>query len=147
EVQRVWLQDDLVLVIVLQAVGVFAIAPVLRTARGLHIGSIPRARTERTKRRRGMERTCANLHVIGLKDHAALLGPVIVQGKDQTLERAGRMHMGGVLGVHASSPACSAAACSSYCPAADASSSEANERRQGLSPCRSLAGLFGVRHL
>ena len=43
------LQDHLELVVVLQAVGVLAVAAVLRPARGLHIGRVPRLRPERAQ--------------------------------------------------------------------------------------------------
>src|SRR5215210_5669854 len=33
-----------------------------------------------------MERAGAHLHVVGLQDHAALLGPELLQGQDQPLE-------------------------------------------------------------
>ncbi len=70
------LQDHLELVVVLQAVGVLAIAAVLRAARGLHIGGAPGLRAERAQGGRPMEGAGADLHVIGLQDHAALPGPI-----------------------------------------------------------------------
>ena len=41
QIRRRWLDDDLVLIIVLQAVGIFAVAAVFRPARGLHVGRGP----------------------------------------------------------------------------------------------------------
>jgi hypothetical protein len=67
------LQDHLELVIVLQPVGVLAVAAVLGPARGLHIGRVPRLRAERAQRRRRVEGAGADLHVVGLQDDAALL--------------------------------------------------------------------------
>jgi hypothetical protein len=87
------LQDHLVLIIVLQPVRVLAVAPVLGTARGLHIGGVPRVRAERAQRGRGMERARPDLHVVGLEDHAAIVGPITLQGEDQALKRALRAHM------------------------------------------------------
>ena len=94
QVRRRRLQDDLELVVVLQPVRVLAVAAVLRPARGLHIGGLPRLRPQRAQRRRRMERAGADLHVVGLQDDAALLGPEALQRQDQTLERAFRAHVG-----------------------------------------------------
>ncbi len=82
------LQDHLELVIVLQPVRVLAVAPVLRPPRGLHVGGLPRLRPERAQRRRRMKGARAHFHVVGLQDHAALLGPESLQRQDQPLERA-----------------------------------------------------------
>ena len=98
QVRRVRLQDHLELVVVLQAVGVLAVAAVLRPARGLHIGGVPRLRPERAQRGRRMEGAGADLHVVGLQDHAAVVGPVALQRQDQPLERPLRAHMGGKIG-------------------------------------------------
>ena len=46
-----------------------------------------------------MEGAGAHFHVVGLQDHAALLGPEPLQRQDQALERAFRAHMGRQ-GVH-----------------------------------------------
>ena len=81
------LQDHLELVVVLQPVRVLAVAPVLGPARGLHIGGVPGLRPERAQRRRRVEGAGAHLHVVGLQDHAALLGPEALQRQDQVLER------------------------------------------------------------
>src|SRR5579863_4387750 len=75
----------------LQPVGVFAIAAVLRPPRGLDIGRAPGLGPKRAQRRRWMERARADLHVIGLEDDAALPRPKALQSEDQTLKRAGRI--------------------------------------------------------
>ena len=80
------LQDHLELVIMLQPVGVFAVAAVGRSARGLDIGGAPRLRPERAQRRRRMEGARADLDIVGLQDHAALLRPKALQRQDQGLE-------------------------------------------------------------
>ena len=99
EVRRRRLQDHLELVVVLQPVRVLAVAAVLRPARGLHIGRVPRLGPERAQRGRRMEGAGAHFHVIGLQDHAALIRPEALQRQDQALERAFRAHMGRQ-GVH-----------------------------------------------
>ncbi|MNN44140.1 hypothetical protein D3C81_1584180 [compost metagenome] len=86
QVVRVRLQDDLILVIVLQPVGVLAIAAVARTARGLNIGGLPRLGTERAQHSRRVQGAGADLDVVGLQNSAALVAPVFVQGQDQVLE-------------------------------------------------------------
>ena len=85
------LQDHLILVIMLEPVGVLAIAPVGRPARGLDIGGLPRLRPERAQRGGGVEGAGAHLHVVGLEDHAALRAPIIVQRQDQLLEAERRL--------------------------------------------------------
>ena len=71
QIGRVRLQDHLVLVIMLQPVGVLAVAAVLRPARGLHVGGVPAPRPERAQRRRRMEGAGADLHVVGLQDRGS----------------------------------------------------------------------------
>ena len=80
------LHDHLELIVVLQAVGVLAVAAILGPARGLHVAGVPRLGAERAQRRRRMEGAGAHLHVVGLQDDAALLAPELLQGQDQVLE-------------------------------------------------------------
>src|SRR5262245_26559635 len=84
----------------LHAVGVLAVAAVLRPARRLHIGGVPRLGPERAQRGRGMEGAGADLHVVGLQDHAAVVRPIALQRQDQALERTLRTHMGGKIVAH-----------------------------------------------
>ena len=100
DVGRRRLQDHLELVVVLQPVRVLAVAAVLRPARGLHVGGVPRLRPERAQRGRRVEGAGADLHVVGLQDDAALVGPEALQRQDQALERAFRAHMGGKIVGH-----------------------------------------------
>ena len=81
------LQDHLELVVVLEPVGVLAVAPVAGPAGGLHVGRAPGLRAQAAERRRGMEGAGAHLHVVGLEDDAAPLGPIGLQAKDERLER------------------------------------------------------------
>ena len=74
----------------LQPIGIFAVAAILRPARWLHIGRVPGFRAERAQRRRRMKGARADLHVIGLQDHAAVIRPITLQRQDQALERAFR---------------------------------------------------------
>ena len=102
QVGRRRLDDDLELVIVLEPVGVLAVAAVLRPARRLDIGGLPRTRPERAERRRRMKRAGAHLDVIGLQDGAAVVRPIALKRQDQALERALRAHVRGQVFGHRS---------------------------------------------
>ena len=86
EASRRRLHDDLELVVVLQAVGVLAVAAIGGAARGLHVGRVPGLGPDGAQEGGGMEGAGTDLHVQGLEDHAALFGPVLLQGEDQALE-------------------------------------------------------------
>src|SRR3546814_11577524 len=79
----------------LQPVRVVAIAAVLRPARRLHIGGLPRLGAEGTQGGGGMERARTDFHVVGLKQQAALPGPVGLKREDQILKRRSRGNSGG----------------------------------------------------
>ena len=85
-VYRRRLNEHLELIVVLHAVGVFAVAAVGRTAAGLRIAGAPLGGTERAQRGRGMEGTGTDLGVIGLHNDAALLAPVLLEAQDDVLE-------------------------------------------------------------
>ena len=89
QVGRARLQDDLKLVIVLEAVGVLAIAAILGAARGLHIGCFPRSRPQSPQRGGGVKRAGTNLHVVGLENDTAALGPELLKCQQKALEGAG----------------------------------------------------------
>ena len=80
------LEHDLVLVVVLQPVRVVAVAPVLRPARGLHVGGVPGLRADGAQEGRGMEGAGADFHVVGLQQRASLPAPERAQLLDQLLE-------------------------------------------------------------
>jgi hypothetical protein len=79
DVGRRGLEYDLILVIVLQAIGIFAVAAVFRPARGLHVSGMPGLGAYRTQERRGVERTGTDLHVVRLQQRAAEAVPVLVE--------------------------------------------------------------------
>ncbi|MCY1220496.1 hypothetical protein D9M72_325110 [compost metagenome] len=95
------LQHDLVLVIVLQAVGVFAVAPVLGAARRLHVGGAPGFRADRAQERGGVRGAGADFHVVGLQQGATLLVPVFLERKDDLLKGEHR-----ILGIRPPGKAC-----------------------------------------
>ena len=84
------LHHDLELVVVLQPERVVAVAAVGRPPARLHVRGIPGFRADRAQEGRGVEGSRAHFHVVGLEQHAALLGPVALQRQDQVLERARR---------------------------------------------------------
>ncbi len=70
----------------LKAIGIFTIASIGRTPGWLDVGHIPRLWTENTQERSGIEGPRAFFHIVGLLDDTTLLGPVILQSKDQFLK-------------------------------------------------------------
>ena len=47
-----------------------------------------------------MEGAGADLHVVGLQEHAAVVRPIALQRQDQALERALGTHVGGKIVAH-----------------------------------------------
>ena len=95
QVGRRRLDRHLVLVVVLQAERVVAVATVGRPARGLHVRGAPGLGPDRAQERGGVERARTDLHVVGLEDDAAPLGPIALQCEQEVLEGAGRLgHFG-----------------------------------------------------
>ena len=73
----------------LQPVGIFAITPILGAARRLYIRRTPRLRPQRAQGGGRMERPGADFHIVRLQNHAALIGPELVQVEDELLEGEG----------------------------------------------------------
>ena len=71
------LQDDLKLRVLIQPVGVLAVSPVGGPTAGLHVSHAIRSRTQHAQKCFRMHRAGANLHIIGLLQHAALLHPEV----------------------------------------------------------------------
>jgi predicted Na+-dependent transporter len=80
------LEHHLVLVVVLQAVGVLAVAAVLGAAAGLHVGGLPGLGAEGAQEGGGVAGAGADFHVVGLQQRAALGVPVGLQREDDLLE-------------------------------------------------------------
>ena len=78
------LEGDLELVIVLQAVGVVAVAAVFGAAAGLDVGGKPRFWAERAQASGGMGGTGADFHVERLDDGAAFVCPECLQFEDDS---------------------------------------------------------------
>jgi hypothetical protein len=97
EVGRARLDDHLELVVVLEPVGVLAVAPVRGPPRRLDVGRGPGARAQRPQRGGRVKGPRAHLHVVGLQERAALARPVGLEAQDDLLERAGGIGHGGTL--------------------------------------------------
>ena len=80
------LEDHLELVVVLQAVGVLAIAAILGAAAGLHVGGLPGLWADGAQEGGGVRSAGADFHVIGLEQCAAVFGPVGLQFQNDLLE-------------------------------------------------------------
>ena len=80
------LDEHLVLVVVLQAVGVVAVPPVGRSSRRLDVRGLPRLGAETAQRGGRIERARAGLDIVRLHHGAAVVGPVARQRQDDILK-------------------------------------------------------------
>src|SRR5882757_3241901 len=74
----------------LQPEWVIAMAPVGGPPRWLHVGGAPRFRTHGPQECCRMECPRAHFHIVRLQNNASLVGPVLLQPKNQVLKRARR---------------------------------------------------------
>ena len=79
DIVRRWLQDDLILVIMLQAVWVVAIAAIRRTTARLNIGDVPWFWPERAQEGGRIHRAGALFDVVWLQNDAAVVAPILIQ--------------------------------------------------------------------
>ena len=93
DVVRAGLHEHLELIVVLQAVGVLAVAAVGGTAAALHVAGAPRVGAQRAQRGGRVVGASAHGAVVRLQNDAALGGPVVLQVHDDVLER-GRLRAG-----------------------------------------------------
>lgn len=82
-----WLEDDLVLVIVLQPVGILAIAAVGRPAGWLHVRDVPGFGTEHSEEGSRVHSPRTFFYVVGLLYDAAPVSPEPFQGEYEFLKR------------------------------------------------------------
>jgi len=80
------LEDDLELVVHLEAVGVLAVAPVVGTHGGLHVGHVPGLGTQNAQEGGRVHRPGADLGVVGLPEHGAALSPEGLEIEDDLLK-------------------------------------------------------------
>ena len=86
-VQRRWLEHDLQLVVVLKPVRIVTVAAIGRPSAGLDVDGLPRVRAQRPERGCRVKGPGTDFHVKRLQHHAAVGGPVVLQGRNQALER------------------------------------------------------------
>ena len=79
-------QDHLVLVIVLEAVGVLAVAAVGGPPGGLHVGHVPGFRPQDPEEGGGVEGARPHLDIVRLLDDTAPRRPEALQGHQQFLK-------------------------------------------------------------
>src|ERR1700687_1105810 len=70
-----------------QAVGVFTVAAVLRTPRWLHVRGAPWLGAERAQEGGGVRRPRADFDVVRLQQRATLRSPILLKPEDDLLER------------------------------------------------------------
>ena len=87
DVGRRRLQDHLELLVLVEAVRVLAVAAVGGPARGLHVGDAPGLGAEHAQEGLGVHGPRAHLRVPGLVDEAAAIGPVVLEGEHDLLQR------------------------------------------------------------
>ncbi len=85
-VAGVGLEDDLVLVVQLEAVGVLAVAPIIRADRRLDVRHVPRLGPEHAQEGGRVHRPCADLGVVRLGDQASVRRPEVLECEDDFLE-------------------------------------------------------------
>ena len=79
------LHNHLELMMLVEAVRVVAIAAIRRAAARLHIGDMPGLRPQHAQEGRRVHRAGTLLHIVGLRQDAALLRPKLLQGQDDFL--------------------------------------------------------------
>ena len=80
------LQYDLQLHALVQAVGILAVAPVRRPARGLNVGHFVWVWPEHTQKGFGRHSAGANFDIVGLLQHTSAFRPEGLQMQDEALE-------------------------------------------------------------
>ncbi len=86
-IPRVGLEDDLVLGVQLEAVGVLAVTPVIGADRRLDVRHVPRLGAEHAQEGGRVHRPCTHLGVVGLGDETAVVSPKLLEFEDDFLER------------------------------------------------------------
>ena len=77
----------------LKAVGILAVAPVIRPHRRLDVGHVPRLGPQHTQEGVGVHRSRADLGVVGLGDQASVRCPEVLEFEDDLLKGGGFRHL------------------------------------------------------
>ncbi len=80
------LEDDLKLHVLEEAIGIFSVAAVSRTPRGLHVADAIGLGAKHAEKRFGRHGAGADFDVVGLLQHATVVCPEILQAKDEFLK-------------------------------------------------------------
>lgn len=86
DVFRRGLKDDLKLGVLVEAIGILAIAAIGRTARGLHVSNTVGLGSENTKKGLRRHGSGADFNVERLLQNASLRGPEVLQLEDEFLK-------------------------------------------------------------
>jgi hypothetical protein len=78
--------DDLILIIVLEAIGILSVSAIGGATGRLHIGDLPGFRSQDPEKGGRVKSPCAHFDIIGLLNHTALIRPESLQGEDQFLK-------------------------------------------------------------
>jgi hypothetical protein len=81
-IKRGWFKNNLKLVVMLETVGILAIAPIRGTAGGFHICDIPGFWTQRAEKSCGIEGSGTLFYIVGLLNDTPFLSPVVLQGQN-----------------------------------------------------------------
>ncbi len=81
------LEDDLKLRVLLQPIGIVAIAAIVGADGRLDVGHVPWLRPQHAQGGGGIHRARADLMIVGLPQRAAAAGPVILQRENDLLKR------------------------------------------------------------
>jgi hypothetical protein len=74
--------DDLILIIVLEAIWIFSVSAIGGATGRLHIGDLPGFRSQDPEKGGRVKSPCAHFYIIGLLNHTALIRPESLQGED-----------------------------------------------------------------
>jgi hypothetical protein len=74
--------DDLILIIVLEPIGILPVTAIRGAAGRLHISDLPRFGTQNPEKSGRVKSPSAHFEIIGLLNHTALVRPESLQGKD-----------------------------------------------------------------
>jgi len=88
-VAGVGFENDLELVVQLEAVGVVAITPVVGADGGFDVGDVPGFGPEHAQGGGGVHGARADLGIVGLPEEAAFFGPEVLEGEEDGLEVEG----------------------------------------------------------
>jgi hypothetical protein len=78
-IKRRGFQNDLILIVMLQAIGIFSVPTIGRATRRFYISHSPWFRAKDPQEGGGMEGPCPDLHVIGLLNNTTLIRPESLQ--------------------------------------------------------------------